>query len=383
MPINGAQSSGRTGLMLTLAVLAGCAHQTQTRDWSQYKGSGAEHFQKEELEFPEVPDPFEPFNRSADAFNRFMLSYLLDPLATGWRALTPDSFRASLVRAAQNLGYPVRLVNNLLQGKLRPAGTETARFLTNTTLGLAGLFDPAGSLWGLRPFEEDMGQTFAHWGWRNSTFLTLHFWGPSTVRDALGTLGDMALDPTTYFFLAGPAKSFIAGADRVEQVAGTAPVRDAAPVVESHERLRAALGFEAFERGVDHALGERQQVVRAGRPLLDLDSLRAGAGAGCAASRADVGLDRQSRVQAHGLLFVAVVLEVHAVAQHVVDAQSHGARAQALAAVLEAVHARDPLVVLLEHRRLARLEGLARCVQELVDLHGLVHRDHEARHARV
>jgi ABC-type transporter lipoprotein component MlaA len=202
---------------LTLAVLAGCAHQTQTRDWSQYEGPGAEYFQKEELEFPDVSDPFEPFNRSANAFNRFMLSYLLDPLATGWRALTPDSFRASLVRAAQNLGYPVRLVNNLLQGKLRPAGVETARFLTNTTLGLAGLWDPARSWWGLRPFEEDMGQTFAHWGWRNSTFLTLPIWGPSTVRDALGTLGDLPLDPTTYFFLAGPAKSFIVGADRVEQ----------------------------------------------------------------------------------------------------------------------------------------------------------------------
>ncbi len=209
----------RAGLLaaLTLAVLAGCAHPTQTRDWSQYEGPGAEHFQKQELEFPDVADPLEPFNRSADAVNRFMLSYLLDPLAAGWRAVTPDSFRASLVRAAQNLGYPVRLVNNLLQGKLRPAGTETARFFTNTTLGIAGLFDPARRWWGLRPFEEDMGQTFAHWGWRNSTFLSLPIWGPSTMRDALGTLGDLPLDPTTYFFLAGPAKSFILAADRVEQ----------------------------------------------------------------------------------------------------------------------------------------------------------------------
>ena len=209
----------RDGLLvaLALAVLVGCAHQTQTRDWSQYTGPGAEYFQKEELEFPDVPDPVEPFNRGADAVNRFMLSYLLDPLATVWRALTPDSFRASLVRAFRNLAYPVRLVNNLLQGKLRSAGTETARFLTNTTLGLAGLFDPARSLWGLRPFEEDMGQTFAHWGWRNSTFLTLPIWGPSTVRDGLGTLGDMPLDPTFYFFPAGPAKSFILAADRVEQ----------------------------------------------------------------------------------------------------------------------------------------------------------------------
>ncbi len=70
---------------LALAALADCAHQTQTRDWSQYAGPGAELFQKEELEFPDVSDPFEPFNRSADAVNRFLLSYLLDSLAAGWR----------------------------------------------------------------------------------------------------------------------------------------------------------------------------------------------------------------------------------------------------------------------------------------------------------
>ncbi|MBW2389054.1 MAG: VacJ family lipoprotein [Deltaproteobacteria bacterium] len=209
----------RAGLLsaLTLITLLGCAHPTQTRDWSQYEGPGAEHFQREELTFPDVSDPLEPFNRSIDAGNRFLLSYLLDPLATVWRAVTPDSFRASLVRAMQNLGYPVRLVNNLLQGKLRPAGIETARFLTNTTLGLAGLFDPARSWWGLRPFKEDMGQTFAHWGWRNSTFLSLPIWGPSTVRDGLGTIGDIPLDPTTYVFLAGPVKTFITSADHVEQ----------------------------------------------------------------------------------------------------------------------------------------------------------------------
>jgi ABC-type transporter lipoprotein component MlaA len=202
--------------VLALSFLLGCAHPTQTRDWSQYEGPGTEYFQQEELKFPDVTDPLEPFNRSIDAGNRFLLSYILDPLAMAWRAVTPDSFRASLVRAARNLGYPERLVNNLLQGKLRPAGIETARFLTNTTLGLAGLFDPAKSWWGLQPFEEDMGQTFAQWGWRNSTFLSLPFWGPSTVRDGLGMLGDIPLDPTTYFFLAGPVKSFITNADDVE-----------------------------------------------------------------------------------------------------------------------------------------------------------------------
>ena len=101
--------------VLALSFLLGCAHPTQTRDWSQYEGPGTEYFQQEELKFPDVTDPLEPFNRSIDAGNRFLLSYILDPLAMAWRAVTPDSFRASLVRAARNLGYPERLVNNLLQ----------------------------------------------------------------------------------------------------------------------------------------------------------------------------------------------------------------------------------------------------------------------------
>ncbi|MGY8805879.1 MAG: MlaA family lipoprotein, partial [bacterium] len=92
--------------VLALSFLLGCAHPTQTRDWSQYEGPGTEYFQQEELKFPDVTDPLEPFNRSIDAGNRFLLSYILDPLAMAWRAVTPDSFRASLVRAARNLGYP-------------------------------------------------------------------------------------------------------------------------------------------------------------------------------------------------------------------------------------------------------------------------------------
>jgi ABC-type transporter lipoprotein component MlaA len=205
-----------TVALLALFWLSGCAHETQRNDWSQYTGPGAKHFQMEELEFPDVPDPVEPWNRSVSAFNRTLLTYLGEPAAAVWRAVTPQFFRDSLVRAMKNLGYPVRLVNNLLQGKFRPAGIETARFLTNTTVGVAGLFDPAKSWWALDAYNEDMGQTFAHWGWKNSTFLSLPIWGPSTVRDGLGSVGDLPLDPTFYFFPAGPAKSFILGAEHVE-----------------------------------------------------------------------------------------------------------------------------------------------------------------------
>lgn len=206
----------RVALGLAAVVLGACASTPhEPRDWSGFQGEGYEYFQKEEVEFPVVDDPLERTNRGVGAFNRGLLLYVVDPISSGWRLIVPQSVRLALVRAAVNIGYPVRLVNNLLQARWRGAGTETGRFLTNSTVGLLGLFDPAKDWWELRPSRADMGQTFAQWGWTDSTFLTLPLFGPSSGRDGLGTLGDMPLDPTFWLFPAGPAKSFIVGSERI------------------------------------------------------------------------------------------------------------------------------------------------------------------------
>ncbi|MBW2243165.1 MAG: VacJ family lipoprotein [Deltaproteobacteria bacterium] len=203
-------------VLLALLLSSGCAHPTSRNDWSTYTGPGKAYFVQEELEFPDVPDPLEPTNRGVAAFNRGLMVYVADPVATAWRRVVPQPVRSSLFRAFENLGYPARLVNNLLQAKFRGAGDETLRFLSNTTLGLVGLFDPARSWWGIQPSDEDMGQTFATWGWHNSTFLSLPLFGPSTARDGLGTLGDMPLDPTFYFFPAGAAKTLVTGSEQID-----------------------------------------------------------------------------------------------------------------------------------------------------------------------
>jgi len=206
----------RTTILLVTLLSAACASPThQPRDWSEFRGEGYEYFQREEVQFPLVDDPLERSNRAVSAVNRGLLRYVADPIASGWRILVPKPVRSALIRAATNLGYPVRLVNNLLQARWRGAGVETGRFLTNTTVGLVGLFDPARSRWGLLPSNADMGQTLAQWGWTDSTFFTLPLFGPSTLRDGLGTLGDMPLDPTFWLFPAGPAKTFVTGAEHV------------------------------------------------------------------------------------------------------------------------------------------------------------------------
>ena len=104
---------------------SGGAHPTSRNDWSAYTGPGKAYFVKEELEFPDVPDPLEPANRGAAALNEGLLVYVADPVAAVWRRAVPQPVRSSLVRAFENLGYPARLVNNLLQAKFRGAGDET------------------------------------------------------------------------------------------------------------------------------------------------------------------------------------------------------------------------------------------------------------------
>ena len=91
---------------------------------------------------------------------------------------------------------------------MRAAGTETARFAVNSTVGIAGLWDPALRWLDLQPAPEDFGQVFGRWGWDPSTYLVLPIFGPSTIRDGVGLIPDAYLDPATYFFPAGPVLSF-------------------------------------------------------------------------------------------------------------------------------------------------------------------------------
>ncbi len=212
------RARGTAWLLVATALFGiGCAHTVERNDWETYQGPGREYFLAEEVTFPEVPDPLEPFNRSMGKFNYVFLRGIVNPLATGWRWIMPRPARDALVRVIDNARFPVRLVNNLLQGKWGGAGRETQRFLLNTTLGFAGLFDVALSGADIRPSDEDMGQTFGTWGWHDSTYLHLPFLGPSSFRDGLGTAGDAPLDPTFWVSPAvGYLKSFFLAAEEVD-----------------------------------------------------------------------------------------------------------------------------------------------------------------------
>jgi hypothetical protein len=138
--------------VLLLLFLTACTTSIETRhrDWSQYDGPGAQYFHQEEVPFiPLLADPYEPMNRGTSGFNDWVYRNLLDPLGKGWRFVFGASVRKRIGKFGTNLEFPVRGVNNLVQGKFGNAGTETSRFLINTTVGLLGFFDPADS-WGLK-----------------------------------------------------------------------------------------------------------------------------------------------------------------------------------------------------------------------------------------
>lgn len=202
------KAAGPLAIALLLTLTAGCAStEYQRRDWTEYSGPGAEWFLEEEVEFPHFDDPLEPLNRVTSKVNYELLRWVIAPAATVYRFFIPEVVRTRVAKAGDNLQFPGRFVNNALQGKLRETGVETARFAINSTVGLLGLFDPAQT-WGLHPYPEDFGQTFATWGWKPSTYLVLPFLGPSTVRDGFGEIPDALADPATYHSPAVQVRGF-------------------------------------------------------------------------------------------------------------------------------------------------------------------------------
>ncbi len=142
-------------------------------------------------------DPYEDFNRQMFAFNDGVDRAVIKPVAQGYRAITNEPIREGVGNFSANLGEPLTAVNHVLQGQLPDAGATLSRFLINSTVGLAGIFDPASTV-GIQRTKEDFGQTLGVWGVASGPFLVLPFVGPTTPRDLTGMGGDLALNPLNY-----------------------------------------------------------------------------------------------------------------------------------------------------------------------------------------
>ena len=139
----------------------------------------------------EIKDCFEKINRATFAFNMALDKVLFRPVAAGYRKL-PSPVKTGTSNALSNLSNLVTIPNNILQGDLRSASNNSIRFIINTTIGIVGIFDPANALGFEKLEKEDFGQTFGAMGIGEGCYLVLPVIGPSTVRDAVGSLISMS-----------------------------------------------------------------------------------------------------------------------------------------------------------------------------------------------
>ncbi len=145
----------------------------------------------------DLHDPFEPVNRAVFKFNDTLDIHLLEPIAREYEEALPDPLEAAIGNFFHNLRYPRYLVSDLVQFKFTQALKHTSRFVINSTVGLVGLFDPA-KRFGLEEHEEDFGAALGYHGVPEGPYIVLPLFGPSNVRDTVGFLVDLALDP--FFF---------------------------------------------------------------------------------------------------------------------------------------------------------------------------------------
>lgn len=145
-------------------------------------------------QIPASYDPWEPMNRRVHRFNNAVDRRIAKPLAQAYVKVVPRPVRLGVSNFFSNLGQPVSAVNALLQGQPKAAAQALGRFALNTTLGVGGLFDPATDAH-LPNHSEDFGQTLGIWGWRRSRYVELPLFGPRTVRDVFGLIGDAPLSP--------------------------------------------------------------------------------------------------------------------------------------------------------------------------------------------
>ncbi|MBW2058198.1 MAG: VacJ family lipoprotein [Deltaproteobacteria bacterium] len=146
-----------------------------------------------------IADPLERVNRISFYINDRLYFLVVKPVATGYAIVVPHSARVGIRNFFSNLVSPVRVASCLLQFKFKGAGTETIRFLVNTTLGVAGFVDTAKREFGIERRDEDFGQTLGFYGIGPVFYINWPLWGPSSLRDTVGIVVDFFLNPWNYF----------------------------------------------------------------------------------------------------------------------------------------------------------------------------------------
>lgn len=157
-----------------------------------------ESFSDEFATEEEIIDPFESYNRLMTSFNDFLFMNFLNPMAKGYSKVVPEKARVGISNFFDNITFPIRFINNILQFKFDYAVEETGRFLINSTAGILGFMDPASEDFKLKKRDEDFGQTLAYYGVGEGAHIVLPIYGPSNIRDFTGSLIDGYISPVNH-----------------------------------------------------------------------------------------------------------------------------------------------------------------------------------------
>ncbi|AII14289.1 lipid asymmetry ABC transporter MlaABCDEF, lipoprotein MlaA [Campylobacter iguaniorum] len=151
-------------------------------------------------EFSDKPifDPLSGYNRVMTDVNDFMYRNMFTPVFKGYDYIMPDEGQTAISNFFDNILFPIRFINNLLQFKFANAGEETLRFIANTVVGFGGISDVATNVYGLKKHDEDFGQTLGYWGVGSGFPVVIPILGQSNLRDIAGLGGDYFINPLSY-----------------------------------------------------------------------------------------------------------------------------------------------------------------------------------------
>ena len=145
----------------------------------------------------EIFDPLSAYNRAITTFNDKVYLNVLVPVSKGYAYVVPETARIGIDNFFENLKFPIRFVNNVLQLKFQNSSEELGRFLINSLWGLGGFMDLATSELKMKAHKEDFGQTLGYYGLGEGIPVVLPLLGPSNIRDMIGIVGDGILSPTS------------------------------------------------------------------------------------------------------------------------------------------------------------------------------------------
>ncbi|HEY5007804.1 MAG TPA: VacJ family lipoprotein [Caulobacteraceae bacterium] len=139
-------------------------------------------------------DPWERLNRLNYAIESALDRHLIIPITHFYKAITPGPIGRGIHNALVNLSEPTVFINDVLQGRIKQAEVTAGRFVTNSTIGVAGLIDVANK-WGMPHHNNEFGVTLGHWGVHSGPYMYLPLGGPTTLRDLVGVGADLLMDP--------------------------------------------------------------------------------------------------------------------------------------------------------------------------------------------